>query len=883
MRRFLSAFTCISLDASALSRSDTVGKQTMGEFNMMESGSRIPARPRTALRDAIRVALLAGAGGALLAPLSFAEPVSDSNSLEEVVVTASRREQTILDIPYSISAVSGSTLEQSHVQSLSDLTKLIAGLSFVDQGPTSRSNFVLRGINANSTSQSPILGSAGTVPPVSTYIGETPLFLSLHIDDLDRVEVLRGPQGTLYGSGSLAGTVRLIPKKPDPHAFAASVDADGATVAESGGANYSYSGMVNMPFGDTTALRVSAGREHYAGFIDEKYIVKLGPANTAVNSPVGAPVSGDPNNPLFGPEVFTPVKDANTADVWQTRLSFLFKPNEAFSALITYFHQDDRTQGQQSVSPYFSGGSVDYPPSGNPFYSPSYPVSFPTGGVVFPANGTYDANDAVLATNHRQADLGTVDLSYGFGFATLSSSTSYYRDKGNDVSDGSSFIAKTPDIYGFMPRVVDYETDFDEQKGLVEELRLVSAPGTHFDYVAGFFFQHLQGINGQEQWLPGQTFFSTLAGVPGADPATGDVNYIVSNATDFLDRALFGELTWHATDRWQITGGARFFKQNFSSSSYSALPYCGSYCGTGILGVTDVSGGYSTNSHIAKLNSSYKVSDTLNAYINYAEGFRRGGANAIPLSGPFEVSSDLLIYKPDKTKNYEIGAKGTLFGSLNYTADVFYIDWINFQLDTASYYGGYSLAGNGAKAHSKGIELSFDGKIGPHFNYLLGYTYTRAQVAQDFSILDRLDDGTDNLAAIVSARSGDPLPNSPENSATLALNYVHAAPPIMDGWNMRWHLDGNYRSSTYSRLLNTIPGAAPPFLIEGFSIWDASVDLMNQRGLEVGIYGQNLFNELAITGGVDPGESGSGPTAPRAAHYFIGRPRTVGVRLRYTF
>ena len=850
---------------------------------MTDSGNRIPAGPRTALRNAIRVALFAGAGGALLAPLSFAQQVSEVTSLEEVVVTATRREQTILDIPYSISAVSGATLEQSHVQSLSDLTKLIPGLSFVDQGPTSRSNFVLRGINANSTSESPILGSAGTVPPVSTYIGETPLFLSLHIDDLDRVEVLRGPQGTLYGSGSLAGTVRLIPKNPDPHAFAASVEVDGAEVAESDDANYSYGGMVNMPFSDTTALRISAGKEHYAGFIDNNFIVKLGPASTAVNSPVGVPVSGDPNNPLFGPEVFTPVKDANTADVWQTRVSFLFKPNEAFSALIAYYHQDDKTQGLQSVSPYFKGGSVDYPPSDNPFYGPGYPVSFPTGGVVFPANGTYDANDGVLASDHRQADLGTVDLSYGFGFATLSSSTSYYRDKGNDVSDGSSFISKTPDLYGFMPRVVDYETDYDEQKGLVEELRLVSAPGKHFDYVVGFFYQHLQGTNGQEQWLPGQTYFSTLAGVPGANPDTGDVNYIVSNSTDFLDRALFGELTWHVTDQWQITGGARFFKQDFSSSSYSALPYCGPYCGTGINGVTDVSGGYSTNSHIAKLNTSYKFSDTLNTYINYSEGFRRGGANAIPLSGPFEVSSDLLIYKPDKTKNYEIGAKGVLFGSISYTADVFYIDWVDFQLDTASYYGGYPLAANGARAHSKGIELSIDGKIGTHFNYSLGYTYTRAQVAQDFSIYDRLDDGTDNLAAIVSAKSGDPLPNSPENSATLALNYVHAAPSFMEGWDTRWHLDGNYRSSTYSRLLNTIPGAAPPFLIEGFSVWNASVDLVNNHGLDIGLYGQNLFNELAITGGVDPGESGSGPTAPRAAHYFIGRPRTVGLRLSYKF
>lgn len=843
-----------------------------------------PARPRGTLRTAIRLTLLAGAGSAFLAPSSYGEGGSDSTSLEEVVVTATRREQTILDVPYAISAISSESLEESHVQSLSDLSHLIAGLSFVDQGPTSRSNFVLRGINADSTSESPILGSSGTVPPVSTYIGETPLFLSLHIDDLDRVEVLRGPQGTLYGSGSLAGTIRLIPKQPDPSAFAASVEADAADVAVSNQFNNSYDGMLNLPLSPIAALRIAAGREHYAGFIDENYVVKLGPASTAVNSPVGIPVSGNPKNPLFGPEVFTPVENANTADVWQARIAFLIKPSEVFSALVTYYHQDDRTQGVQAVSPYFRGGSVDYPPSQNPFYSPSYPVSFPTGGVVFPANGTYDANDGVLPTNHRKADLGSIDVNVSLGFASLSSSTSYYQDKGNDVSDGSPFIAKTPSIYGFMPRVVDYEEDFDTQKGFVEELRLVSDSGPHaVDYVAGLFFQHLQGFNGQEQWLPGQTFFGDLAGVPGADPATGDINYIVSNSTDFLDRALFGEITGHLTERWQITGGARFFKQNFESSSYSALPYCGPYCGTGILGVTDVSGGYSVNSHIFKLNTAYKFNETLNTYAEYSEGFRRGGANAIPLSGPFEVSSALLVYKPDKTKNYEVGAKGTLGSVVNYTADVFYIDWNNFQLDTSSYYGGYPLSANGAKAHSRGVELSFDGKLSAHFSYALGYTYTKAQVAQNFEILDRLDDGTNNLAAIVSARSGDPLPNSPENSATLALNYTHAAPEFMRDWNTRWHIDGNYRSSTYSRLLNTIPGAPPPFLIHGFSIWDASVDLANAHGLDLTLYGQNLFNELAITGGLDPGEAGPPPTNVRAAHYFVGRPRTIGLRLAYKF
>ena len=191
----------------------------------------------------------------------------------------------------------------------------------------------------------------------------------------------------------------------------------------------------------------------------------------------------------------------------------------------------------------------------------------------------------------------------------------------------------------------------------------------------------------------------------------------------------------------------------------------------------------------------------------------------------------MLVYKPDKTKNYELGAKGTALGLINYTADVFFIDWNNFQLDSSSYYGGYPLSANGTKARSKGVELSFDGKLGGHFSYAVGYAYTVAQVAQNFAILDRLDDGTGNLAAIVNAQKGDPLPNSPKNSATLSLDYGHLVLPFSPDWSMRYHLDGNYRSSTYSRLLNTIPGAPPPFLLDGFTIWNASVNVMDTHGL----------------------------------------------------
>lgn len=837
-------------------------------MNHSESDSR-RAR-RASLTKAIRIALLAGASTSLFSRTAMAEASSDTGGLDAIVVTATRRSQSILDIPYSISAISATALEDDHVRSLSDLTKLIPGISFVDEGPTSRSNFVLRGINANSTSHP----STSTVAPVSTYIGETPLFLSLQIDDLDRVEVLKGPQGTLYGSGSLAGTIRFIPKSPDPSAFAASIDGDVADVAETNQFNRGLSGVVNFPVSESTALRASAGFQHYAGFINENYIVKLGAPSTAVNSPVGIPVSGNPQDPILGPMAFDPVKHANTSDLWHTRISFIIKPGDNFSALFAYYHQDDRSHGQQAQAPNFVG-SVDTPPAQNPFYSPSYPVSFPTGGVVFPHNGTYDLNNSFLLENHRQADLGSMDLSFGLGFATLSSSTSYYRDRGQDVADNTGQLTLYPSFYGFIPRMVDYETDSDELKGFVEEVRLVSTAGHAIDYVVGAFYQHLDDQSNQFQWIPGQTYFGTLVGNPGGNAATlGDVNVIGNTATKFNDRAIFGELTWHVTDQWQFNGGIRFFDQGYSLVTNTAFPFCGSYCGDS-LGNTFDSGGYVAKDHIAKIDTSYKFSDALNTYLSYSEGFRRGGSNGIPLTGPFAANPALLVYTPDKTKNYEIGAKGS-FAGIQYTVDYFYIDWNNFQVDTTAIASGFPIAVNGPKARSRGIEIALNGQLTTHFGYEFGYSYANAEVARDFVVNDL--DTSHQPVAIITGKDGDALPNAPQHSATLGLTYTHAAPEVLPGWQMRWHLNGSYRSSTLSQLASTNPQAPPPFKIAGFSIWDAMVDLSNAHGLTTSLYAQNLFNQLAVTGGQDSGEVGL-----RAEHFFVGRPRTIGLHIGYKF
>jgi hypothetical protein len=149
-------------------------------------------------------------------------------------------------------------------------------------------------------------------------------------------------------------------------------------------------------------------------------------------------------------------------------------------------------------------------------------------------------------------------------------------------------------------------------------------------------------------------------------------------------------------------------------------------------------------------------------------------------------------------------------------------------------------------------------------------------VAQDFSINDI--NASKQVVQIVTGRDGDPLPNSPKYGATLALDYKLPLAASLSAWTMDWHVNGNYRSSTLSQLVSTDPQAPPPFKIVGFELWDASVTMTESSGFYAGLFAQNIFNALAVTGGQDAGAVGI-----RAAHFFLGRPRTVGLRVGYRF
>ena len=200
----------------------------------------------------------------------FSSPALAQSPLEEITVTAQRREQSIQDIPYNISAYSDEYLKSARAFDIGDVSRLVPGLNFKDQGASlrsSRNSFILRGINANDSRL--IFGTDVSSGAVSMYFGETPLFFPIVMKDIERVEVLRGPQGTLYGSGSLGGTIRFIPKAADFDGFSLDVNTHLDSMWESGEIGYGGDIAVNVPLVENTlALRLVASWDDLGGFVD---------------------------------------------------------------------------------------------------------------------------------------------------------------------------------------------------------------------------------------------------------------------------------------------------------------------------------------------------------------------------------------------------------------------------------------------------------------------------------------------------------------------------------------------------------------------------------------------------------------------------------------
>jgi iron complex outermembrane receptor protein len=806
-------------------------------------------------------------------------------ALEEVVVTATRRSQSLIEVPYNISALSAEELAKAGVTNLSGVMNSVAGIVFSDQGPRGNAvnnGIVMRGLNIRAQATNGIFSNLA-VPTVSTYIDNTPAFFNLQLVDLNRVEVLRGPQGTLYGSGSLAGTVRFIHNKPTTEAIEGYVSGGTEWLGESSDETYQVEGAINIPLGENSALRIAGAYEDRGGVIDYTSIYQRQGGKTVLQ---------DPNDILRSPAATEVIKDGDTAKSYSLRASLLWEPTDNLSAQLNLHHQNVDADGEN----YRELESE-----------------------------TYESFDASRSTFEQEVDLVSLEVEADLGFATLTSSTAYTKSEIDTVRDLGylpTYLDSVPlyylfgvgsatrpgcGFYGCYPRANLFPArEPQDRDDFTQEFRLASnGDNNKIDWLVGAYYNDQETDLISDEEIPGYAEWASLDGSadgpisafydadinlpPGYNfanswlnpllyaltPQPGIPQLYIARQSEFKDMAVYGEVTFNITDNWQVTGGARYFDQEYEIALQQIFTNCGAACTTADQAFMDQLGaelGYDLNALwgvsgsdnqqdesdlIFKLNTSYQFGEQ-NLYFTWAEGFRHGGANALPVGFDI-ITQELISYDADETQNWELGLKGYLMdGQLQYSATGFYTQWDKSQIEAFVSIAALPAVINAAESESKGLELSLTGNLTERLSFFVGYVYTDAELTEGFSA----------AAGTVNGIAGSPLPNISKHMANFSVDYQ--IPALIGGFDLLLHGDGRYRSDAR----NDLTGGFNDYQLDSFSIWNASINLVGEEWT-LSAFANNLTDETqaVTTVAVQAG------TNYEAAE----RPRSLGIRVRYEF
>ncbi len=646
---------------------------------------------------------------AVAAALISGNSTAQETRLEEVIVTATRRAESIQDIPINITSLGSTLIERERIENLADIARRVPGLTVVDQGPRSGNTLTVRGLTVDSIVAPDTNNNGGGA--VATYVGEVPVYVDLRLNDMDRVEILLGPQGTLYGAGTLGGAIRYIPNKPQSDALSYELRGDLFGLSHSDGTGYEAGGTINVPIiDDKLALRASLDYLDDPGFIDYNYLVR----NPGVSNPQPVPALSDEN--------LKSQKDANTQQLWSGRLALRYTGDRLDSTL-TYYYQDADIGGRQV----------------------NYRDSFGTG--------KYESAARFEEPNKRKNELLTLEMVADLGFADLTSATGYNEYTENGQRDQTDFLLRGRYGYEFFPSFVAFTREDADEDTFTQELRLVSNGDGPFNWIVGGFYSEFKIDAGSQEFYPGL-----------ADP--NSLGFISSFEGKTTETAVFGELGYEITDAWQVTVGARWFKFEDDASLAAAFPL-------GVpspIVLVPESFDVDDDDAIYKFNTSYHFSDDIMGFLTVSQGYRLGGLNPQTLcpeplpDGPIScLTADQQLIKPDTTTNYELGVHSQLFDdSLLLNASIYYIEWDDVRIaDVAEETGGLGFSSNGGSAESTGIELTSQWLITSHFSVTGAYSYNKAELTEDAPGLVGGEDAFD----------GDRLPGTPENQLFLGANY----------------------------------------------------------------------------------------------------------------
>jgi outer membrane receptor protein involved in Fe transport len=653
--------------------------------------------------------MFAIAAAIAVSPAALAQDES-GQSLEEIIVTAQKRSQALADIPMSVSVISGEDLERQRADNFQDLVAMVPGFSFTSE-QRGETRITLRGIN-----------TGGVASTIGVYVDDVPFgsstglangaVLSGDFDtyDLARVEVLRGPQGTLYGASSLGGVLKYVPNAPSTEGFEARVQGSLESV-KNGDTGYAVTGVLNVPVSDAFAVRATGFYRTDEGFIDS-----IG------NNPI--PTLTDPNvNVIEGTQV---ASGLNTLDTFGGRVAALFAPSEDFSLTVTALMQDIESGAPTQIDA--------------------------DAATLAPLNGGNVQSRYQDAFSDFAYRIYSADLEWDFGPATFESITadsSFERDFQRDaaIASGlagvplSAFLTfvfddpTTPEIAPLLSAVLPQITSTDK---ITQEFRLVSDDSETFEWMFGAYYT-------DEDSLINQEIIAVDAGTE--NPTAGFPALAVAQViSTYEELAFYANASWYVSPSVELSFGARSSDNEQTARQITSGP---------LAGDSDFSVDSSENPFTWSFSPRWKFSDNGSVYARVATGFRPGGPNVVPPAAPGDTPR---TYDSDSLTSYEVGLKtSNASGTMSLDVAAYFLDWEDIQLFIVS--NGFGVNANGGTAESKGLEVTAGFYPVDGLTLSLNAAYTDAYLTQD----------TDPI--LVGGADGDPLPYVPEWSWGAAADY----------------------------------------------------------------------------------------------------------------
>jgi outer membrane receptor protein involved in Fe transport len=770
---------------------------------------------------------------------------ADADADDAIIVTATRRSTALLDVPINVSVIGAEQLREQRIDDVRGLAAFTPGVTIVDTGPRGTGNIVLRGIAADDT------GTSGnnTDNTLAIYLGEVPLYLDFKLLDMQRVEVLLGPQGTLYGLGTLAGAIRYIPNRPDSSDWFAEVHGRVFARSESRDLGIQGDATVNVPIIEGhLAFRTTTGYFFEPGFIDYPFLLQN--PGTSLPQPGGSSIG---TAEQYGANLRRQ-RDVNFDRTFTTRNQLLLQYNENIKAYATLAYQESKTDGRQA--------------NGN--------------GVL--GSGRYEGPWRYLDPLDRRAHLGSLETEINlFDFAQLVTATAWTDQHNVSSFDNTDLLLDLDYDYEKWPAFSSFATGDTKIRQFNQEVRLVSTHGGPIKWTIGGFYNNQRFFSYREEYVPGY-FRAFPPGTPNPSFSRvrpDDLEYISYVRTRNVEKAIFGEATWQITDAWQVTGGGRYYQYDAYAEGATEVPMTsGGVRRTPFpLKVFDPSrvraGETSADGFVYKINTSYKFNPGLLLYGTYSTGYRVGGVNRVaPCIIPLPPGQNVcalpneLVFGPDKTKNYEVGLRGSFFDNrLTVNLAGFIIDWTQLQVGSQTVNGAVGITLNAGAARSKGIEFSGQAKITDRLTLAGTYAYLDARLTED----------APGLVVGEDAFDGDRLPGSARHQGSLIANY---SIPVKDEDEVviNWAL--TYQGDVLSRVGNRNFGETIPDYI----LNRATVFYRSPR-FEFGVFANNIFNVYAIS---SVGNDFSKQTVNDGVFLrFYNRnvitPRTVGFEGRYRF